>query len=43
MKKVFLLAVAIVLFPCSLSFASKKSEFTFGIDKDTNVQLKKLY
>jgi hypothetical protein len=34
MKKVFLLTVA-VLFACSLSFAStsKKSEFTFGIDK----------
>jgi hypothetical protein len=33
MKKVFLLAVATVLFACSLSFASKNGEFTFGVDK----------
>jgi hypothetical protein len=33
MKKVFLFAVATVLFACQASFASKNGEFTFGIDK----------
>jgi hypothetical protein len=33
MKKVFLLAVATVFFACQSSFASKKGEFTFGVDK----------
>jgi hypothetical protein len=32
MKKVFAFAVATVLFAYQLSFASKKSEFTFGMD-----------
>jgi hypothetical protein len=33
MKKVFMFALTAVLFACSLSFAAKKSEFTFGLDK----------
>ena len=33
MKKVFLLAVATVLFACQTSFASKSGEFTFWVDK----------
>jgi hypothetical protein len=33
MKKAFIVALVAVLFACSLSFASKKGELTFGIDK----------
>jgi hypothetical protein len=33
MKKIFLLVVAAVLFAYQSSFASKKGEFTFGVDK----------
>jgi hypothetical protein len=40
MKKIFLFAVATALFACQLSFASKKSEFTFGIDKILTYGLK---
>jgi hypothetical protein len=32
MKKVFVFAIATVLFACQLSFASKKNEFRFGMD-----------
>jgi hypothetical protein len=33
MKKVLLFAVMTALFACQSSFASKNSEFTFGVDK----------
>ena len=40
MKKVFLLAVATLIFACQTSFASKNGEFTFGIDKILSYGLK---
>jgi hypothetical protein len=33
MKKLILLVIAVVLFACQPSFASKKGEVTFGVDK----------
>jgi hypothetical protein len=39
MKKVFMLALATVFFACSLSFATKKSEFSFGVDRVLAIKL----
>jgi hypothetical protein len=40
MKKVFLLGVATVIFACQTLFASKMSEFTFGVDRILAYSLK---
>jgi hypothetical protein len=40
LKKVILLAVATAIFACQTSFASKKGEFTFGVDKILTYRLR---
>ena len=40
MKKVFLLAVATLIFACQTSFASKNGEFTFGVERVIGFDIK---